>query len=362
MFSRGDGGPLSPEMRLLLAACHTGPRPPEPPEGRLDAERLARLAAFHRVSGLVHERRATLPLPPDALEPLRRDARRTLHRNLRLALEVQAVLRALGEAGAPVALLKGIHLMDAVYASPAHRPLSDVDLLIRPTDLARARTALARLGYEAAPREAAFGLRADREVRLVRPGEAATALDLHTDLNRPTRHHWFPMGEIWRRTVATEFEGEDARVLSPADNLVFLCAHAVPHAFGQLIWLCDIARLAPQDAEQQTAVFEAAREARARRAVWAGLALAQRLLGAAVDGDLLEGLQPRPSPAVHRLLEPERIFRGGAWSSRGSLQYRMALADSRADAASVLAAVVRRKASETLRGLTPRKARGQAPM
>jgi len=322
----------SPELRFLLAACSVGgaSSAPEPPA---DSERLARLAWFHRVGPLVYERRAWLGLDVDAAEPFRRMALATLHRNLQLAAELKTARRALSEAGVPVILLKGAHLMDAVYRNPALRPMSDLDLLIRPEDAARACHALAAAGFHADPRKAAFTGRIDREIRLDKSGVHDLHIELHTDLNRPTRHHWFPMDALWERSIAYVLDGEPARALSAEDNAVFLAAHAVPHAFGQLIWLRDIAGLmaAGLDGDE---LARAASEAHARRAVQAALALAASHLGA----PLPSGFPPDLPKAAARLnLDSPR------YSTLASLRFRAALADTPADAASILAAALSRK-------------------
>jgi hypothetical protein len=344
-------------MRLLMAACHIGPDPPAAPEGEIDATRLVRLAAFHRVSAFAWEARDRLPIPSAALPPLRAAMLATLQRNLQAAAELKIALRALAGASVPVILLKGAHLMDAVYDSPAHRPLSDIDLLIRRRDLPAALATFEALGYSAGARKARFSLAADREIRLMKTDTHEVALDVHTDLNRPTRHHWFPLEDDWARSVPYGFEGEAARALAPADNLAFLCAHAVPHAFAQLIWLCDIARLwmrTPVPAEDLAATAQTARTV---RAVGAGLEMAASVLGAPVEPGVMKalgagaGLRPDIS-------DPARLFAGTSYSSWTSLRWRMALADSRADAGSILLASLRRKAGEMRRGLVPRKQNG----
>src|SRR5205807_9429371 len=40
--------------------------------------------------------------------------------------------------------------------------------------------------------------------------------------------------------------GRKMRTLSPEDMLIVLALHAAKHAWGRLIWLCDIGRIASQ--------------------------------------------------------------------------------------------------------------------
>lgn len=343
---------LPNEVCVLVSACHVGAEPPPLPPGLLDYHLLLRLAVFHRVASHVSENAERLGLPCETAGAFKAAAMATLHRNLQFAAELKIALAALDSATVPVILLKGAHLMDAVYHNLALRPLSDLDLLVQPQDATRAVHALRDAGYVVDPRKASFGLAADREIRLDKSGVHDVIIELHTDLNRPTRHHWFPMDEFWERSVEYPFEGLPARALSPADNLTFLCAHAVPHAFSQLIWVRDIAGLLPM---VPGGFAESARRSRARRAVYAGVWLAATLLGAEVDAEELRKLGGDDAASIQAWLTPERLFGGTHYSTVESLRFRTALSDTAADAVSIVGAGAARKVSELRRGLTTKK-------
>ncbi|HEY3267737.1 MAG TPA: nucleotidyltransferase family protein [Armatimonadota bacterium] len=352
--------PLSAEVRFLLAACCVGPIPPPSPH-RIDPSRLLRLAQFHRVAGLVYESRERLPLPPDAVAPFRAATMATLHRNLQFAAELKLALHALNAAGAPVILLKGAHLMDAVYHNPALRPLSDLDILVRPEHAQTAMEALRAVDYATDPRRAAFGLRSDGEARLEKSGVHDLVIELHTTLNRATRHHWFPMDALWRRSEAYAFEGVPARVLCPADNLCFLCAHAVPHLFSQLSWIRDIAgvweMLSGASDSPGEDLMQAACDASARRAVFAGLHVARTALGAGMEASLPDAIAGPAAARLKPLLSSERLFVGTHYSTLQSLRFRAALSDDPRRAAAILGASFFRKAAEMSRGLSTSKQR-----
>jgi hypothetical protein len=313
-----------------------------------DGRRLLRLAWFHRVSPLVYEHRERLGLTDEEAAPYRKAALETLHRNLQLAAELRIALRALAAADVPVMLLKGAHLMDAVYHNPALRPMSDLDLLVRPESAARAVAALSDAGFRPDGGKSGAVARADREIRLAKSGVHELAIELHTSLNRPTRHHWFPMESLWERSVTFAVDGAPARALCPEDNLVFLCAHAVPHVFAQLIWLRDIAGLTAQGVDG-IALRTAARAAHALRAVQTGVALAHSLMGAPLP-DGFGGTLPHPAP--------NSAFGGIHYSTLASLRLRAALSDHPLDAAGILAAVAARKLCQVATGRLVRKARG----
>lgn len=322
---------LPPEAALCVEACRVDRRPSREP-AHINPGLLLRLAAWHRVAAFMWENAGPLALPDETRLPLRNAAMATLHRNMQMLAETRRALGTLSAEGVEVILLKGIHLLDAVYDHPGQRPVSDVDLMVLPEKAMVALEALQRTGYEA--EDASLrGLRRDGELRLSLHGVHSMTVEVHTTLSRRTRHRWFESRSLWERSVPYTLDGVEARALSWPDTLVYLCAHAVPHAFSQVIWLRDIAAVARRVREEGgwQNVVAAADEFRARRATAAGLRLASLLLGAEVpDGvpaDLCGKSRPASVPWVAALIGR------GRYSTLASLCYRVWLADSARDAA-----------------------------
>jgi hypothetical protein len=71
-------------------------------------------------------------------------------------------------------------------------------------------------------------------------------LDLHThflwaDRIRARRHLLgLDQDAVYRKTVAIDIEGQQALLLSPADQVLYLGLHAFKHNLGRLIWLVDL--------------------------------------------------------------------------------------------------------------------------
>jgi hypothetical protein len=342
---------LTPEVRALISACRVDDRV-ELATG-IDTDLFVKLARFHRVSAFVWERREALGLNEACSNALRAEMLATLHRNLHFAAELKIALTALNDAGVETILLKGAHLMDALYHDPSKRPISDLDLLIRPVDADAALTALRSVGYDADPKTARFGLLADREVALDKKGLHTVITELHTDLNRSTRHHWFPMDALWQRAVPHVVDGQSTRALCLEDNLVYLCAHAVPHAFSQIIWLKDIASLV-ETGPGWDALVERARESHAVKAVYAALVLSRDLLGASVPESAVSSLNVI---GLDEHLDPARLFGGTHYSTIGSLGWRAKLADNAGDALSIVFGSVLHRLGEWRNGIVRRKSR-----
>src|SRR4051812_26165067 len=85
------------------------------------------------------------PLSGEALQALQDVYLHNALRNVTIWEELSAVLWTFQDAGVPVILLKGAHLAELVYGSPALRPMVDLDLLVRETDLVRAERCLGEL-------------------------------------------------------------------------------------------------------------------------------------------------------------------------------------------------------------------------
>ncbi len=167
----------------------------------------------------------------------------------------------LERAGLEVILLKGSALARTVYPSPGIRPLSDVDMLVRPDQ----RGELGRLLSAAGMVESSDGLMfSDRQGRQI---------DVHgPDVGRAERYCGLSGEEAW--ADCRPLEGSRVwRGLGPRTALAHLAVHALKHSYSRMIWLVDIALVARQPD------LPPPENAAARSALEDGLYLAARLSG-----------------------------------------------------------------------------------
>lgn len=171
------------------------------------------------------------------------------------AKAVRAALVPLGEScraeGVAPILLKGTALHGALYADPALRPVSDVDLWVPPRDLPALRRALTGAGFGPDPitagRLAAFDATGGRESFLsdfvfradrVSPG-VAIPLEVKLDpvqAGLPLRAaDRFAEGAI----PSPAYPG--FRVLAPAPMAVQQALHLARHDGSDLLWLAEVA-------------------------------------------------------------------------------------------------------------------------
>lgn len=189
-----------------------------------DVAMLLDLAFQEGVAALVLERTAALGLDPPAVlrgEVERRLARdRLWHR--RLATVQDEVLGACEGA----VVLKGPLLGERLYPDAALRPAGDVDLLVDPGEMESTRRALEQLGFQAE------GPWRYHHLRLLRGDE-------HVELHDAASSG--PGTEIPARPlIEASLPYGKARILSPADELVYLAVHAARHRFSRLVWLYDV--------------------------------------------------------------------------------------------------------------------------
>jgi hypothetical protein len=150
--------------------------------------------------------------------------RRALYQNtltLRAAVEVLQILQ---EAGVDALVLKGVAMILLYYRALGVRPMSDVDILVRPEQVRRAIQALEhRRWYRRRGPPFTDGFFTVHYAWPFRhPGGAE--VDLHWYL---LDQSCFPDADadLWQAAVGAQIDGRPIRALSPADHLLHTCVH-----------------------------------------------------------------------------------------------------------------------------------------
>jgi len=270
------------------------------------------LATTQRVMPLLwhrlRQKRLDEAVPVETAEAFRDASRQNTLRNLRFYGELRRLLSALKPDGIPLILLKGIFLADAVYGNMGLREMNDIDVLARPTDLARIAEILTDMGYAPLhPISVATTLKSAHHLpRMVKKGYAG--FEIHWNLTCPDESYSIDPGGLWERAVPVHNAGCDALTLSPEDLLLHVCLHtSYQHqfAFG-LRPSCDIAEMIARFGSTLNwqAITERATSRSWQRGVCLALQLARELAGADVPVDFLERL--RPSDGTEAILETAR--------------------------------------------------------
>jgi hypothetical protein len=258
-------GPVSAEeawIRTCLGHSLFPGRPSPAAPRDLDWEQVYALACEHRLAGLLYTLGRSQPgLWPSALQEKLRSARyRTLLHGEWCNRQVQAVLNELDEADIPAIVLKGWARIPTVYEDdPGQRTYEDIDLVVRPEQVAEAEEALARVGYRSSALEPWPGYRwrygtswRYRNQLAYEPDQdrfhpaSFFSVGLHTGLLHQTVYdRRMPVQQFFQRAQPLQVAGANAHRLAAEDDLVYSCAHlAVQHAYdGALFRYYEIAAL-----------------------------------------------------------------------------------------------------------------------
>jgi hypothetical protein len=173
-------------------------------------------------------------------------------------LEITALFE---QAGIRALVLKGLALAYQYYPDPALRPVSDIDLLLKATDVLPALDLLAGAGFQIPSPHSTFGL-IPKELTADAP--LRDGISAHVEL-----HHYDPrQRSLADNTFDNEFTGFDSLPHSlaigeglvyapdPMDTLRYLFRHFARHHFAataskplQLKWVADIISLVERHAE-----------------------------------------------------------------------------------------------------------------
>jgi hypothetical protein len=299
--------PLSPEIQLVLCTARPGAEPTndariaELLSSGLDWDFVLQHARDHGTLPLLHwhlQRQGWQAVPAAYREALRDEFRRNASVNLMRVSELLSLLGQFQARGVPVLPFKGPTLAVYAYGSLSLRQFIDLDLLLRPEDLAAGQDILRAEGYTShlalpAIRQADY-LRAIGQVPFYRQRDASL-VELHSRVM--PRRFFFPLGleELWGRAELLSLQGEMVRVLSAEDLLLVLSAHGAKHLFANLAWVSDLAAVLLNHPTLDLArALDRARQLRCERILLLGLRLGYNLLQVSPPAIVERRLQADP--------------------------------------------------------------------
>ena len=298
---------MRPEVPVLLSCARVRLEPDRAEQVRallrqgLDWAWLLRAAQWHTTAPLLYwhlSRVAPVAIPAPDRDGLRQWFQDNAGRNLLLTGQLLRILRLFAAHGVRAVPFKGPTLAASAYGNLALRQFLDLDLLLLPADLPRARDLLAAEGYRSGlplePAQEVAYLASLGQMPFVKEGRTCM-VELHAQI--APRDFYFPLGleRVWRRLRPVSLAGQDVLALAGEDLLLVLCAHGAKHLWGCLGWVCDVAELLrAQPAMNWAWVVDEARSLRCERILLLGLLLAHDLLEAPVPEDLLRRARSLP--------------------------------------------------------------------
>jgi hypothetical protein len=187
-------------------------------------------------------------VPASTLDMLRNTCQAILVANLRLRKTQEQVLRELAARDISAMALKGVCLADRLYGQISLRPVGDIDLCAERHSVAATDGALVQLGFRRLRgKSRLWNVNALLNADLSYLAPSGVKLELHWELtHQPSYRFGLAPRAMFQNASAEWVNGKRLLVLSPADELRFLCVHcAADHRaarFGiRMIWLVDIA-------------------------------------------------------------------------------------------------------------------------
>jgi Uncharacterised nucleotidyltransferase len=277
------------EDELLLCVART--RPPvarlrELAATEVDWEYLFLLARRHAVVPLLYlqlERHASDVVPLEELRKLKQHYLENSARNTILTAELCRLIALFANSGIDAIPYKGPVLGLFAYDNLALRRFVDLDVIVKKTEVLKAREILLAEGYTPSK---SLSL-AQQELLLRTQHNIQFSRDNHrliVELHWEVAPHLFASSvnpdKFWRDLVTIDINGAEIKTLSADDLLFSLCVHGSRHLWERLSWICDVAELITRHSFNWNALLERAANADSERMFLLGLHLAEKLLSA----------------------------------------------------------------------------------
>ena len=243
------------ERELLLCCARTevsavvGERIRALVTGQIDWNYLFGLARRHSVIPLLYvqlERQAFDLIPPQFLVKLKLQYQENSARNTILASELCRVIALFANAGIETIPYKGPALALVAYGNLALRRFVDLDVIVRKSDVLRARDLLIADGY--APTKSLTAaqqemlLRTQHNLQFARDHNRLL-LELHWEVAPYLFAASVQENELWRDLETITINGVEMKTLSADDLLFSLCVHGSRHLWERLGWIRDVAEM-----------------------------------------------------------------------------------------------------------------------
>lgn len=277
--------PRKSAAELLLCYARTN-------TGEVDWEYLFQLARRHSIVPLVYvqlEKHASDLVPQQFLNKLKKHYFENSARNTLLTAELCCLINSLRDEGIEAIPYKGPVLGLFAYGDIALRRFVDLDVIVKKSDVLKARQVLLTSGYiptkSLSPGQQEILLRTQHNMQFSRDNHRLI-IELHWEV----APHLFAStvnGErLWQDLITLDLNGTPVKTFSAEDLIFSLCVHGSRHLWERLGWICDIAELIKRQPLDWTALLERSALADTERMFLLGVHLAHLLLDAPVPAEV----------------------------------------------------------------------------
>jgi Uncharacterised nucleotidyltransferase len=312
---------LRPELELLLLCASTRTsakrtlRIQQLFEEALDWDYLLGVAFRHGLSPLLYWRlsaisQVEIPLPH--LQMLRKHFQENIAHNLFLTQELHRITGLFETNGIKTIAYKGPALAALAYNDLRLRGFTDLDIIVRKRDVARAKEILLEQSYVLWPE--LTGTQQDIVLRkqhclAFKSAELRIVVELHWKLAGRRFADPLEAEQMWKDLKPVSAGGHTVMTLSLENLLLALCVHGSRHLWERLAWVCDIAELlAAHDQIDWRVVINQAALSGTRRMLFLGLHLTSELFDAKLPDEIREGIKADPIISVLAEFIVNQIF------------------------------------------------------
>ena len=236
---------MNPETKLIKAICKNIVYNNSNKEikslienSAIDWQLLRRLLEYHEVSPFVYLalRGYEKKLPPEIFRYLYCCYYYAISDNMDKTSEYQALRSAFEVKGVEILPIKGMALLDDIYSELFIRPMTDIDILVKKEDIARASEIFHNLGY----RKKLYGLKEsywlESQCHLAFFKDRSL-VEMHWGLDFE-RHGRQILPEVWRKVRGIEADRGVVKLLSPEDTFFSLALHK--RRFGKILSIKNV--------------------------------------------------------------------------------------------------------------------------
>ena len=303
-------------------------------EAGVDWNAWLEMARWHRLVPHAYRALASAgaPAPPWVAAALQNATMAIAAGALARARELLVLLDALRDAGVRALPFKGPVLSLAAYGDLGVRDSTDLDIVVMPRDVDRAREVLLGAGYTSRTEMS----RAQERVlqggyghfTYAAPHEGAM-VEVHWRF-AARRYPWFiPPDAVFGRAGTMEFAGTLVPCPDRVDALLLQAMHGARHQWERLEWLVGFVQLLKHVRDEDDLLVARAGANRSSRALGLSLRLSRDLLGAPLT-PRLSRLADDPRAAAHAA-HIERTLAAGSFSTDQPYQFNMGMMDRTRD-------------------------------
>jgi Uncharacterised nucleotidyltransferase len=168
-------------------------------------------------------------IPVDILAELKKIYLRTWMRNTKMNANFKTLIELFAANNIDCIPLKGVYLNVAVYGDLGLRLMSDIDVMIKESEIERAKDLMLENGWAYVKRtyRSKTHMEIDKSIAhdLYTLKKQNTLIELHNGIHRRNKSYNVTIADYWERSREGEFMGVKACFLNKTDVLLHLCLH-----------------------------------------------------------------------------------------------------------------------------------------